>query len=277
MFQTQEKKILKQTIWMNSHIKIEQKVIYYKNWYQKGVKYIHDLLGQDGSFLSVDDFNIKYGLNVNFIMYYGILSAIPNGWKQILNADIIDEVTNETLESNLKKVSKQLKVPKYVYHILLKKQVESQIQVIIKWQTELNIDIEEEEWFQFFNISHKASISSQIREFQFKFLHRCIYTNDRLFKWKLVDSDKCVFCKTHTETFKHFFWECEFSKNFWNQIFRRCSNDMVNIRSFSVKEVFFGNDSLPPVFNLIFVLGKKFYILVNTKNLLLMFIVSIFM
>ena len=51
------------------------------------------------------------------------------------------------------------------------------------------------------HLPHKASSS-----FQFKFLHRIIYTNSRLFKIKLVDSPICSFCHNAEETLVHLYF-----------------------------------------------------------------------
>ena len=70
-------------IWNNRFIRIDGKSIFFLSWYQKGVIKIRDLLN-DGRFLSRAEFQEKYGLKVNFLKYFGLLSAIPSGWKNFL-------------------------------------------------------------------------------------------------------------------------------------------------------------------------------------------------
>ena len=70
-------------IWNNRFIRIDGKPIFFLSWYQKGVIKIRDLL-VDGRFLSITEFQDKYGLKVNFLKYYGLLSAIPSRWKKFL-------------------------------------------------------------------------------------------------------------------------------------------------------------------------------------------------
>ena len=60
---------------------------------------IRDLLN-DGRFLSRAEFQEKYGLKVNFLKYFGLLSAIPSGWKNsLLNSPHIP--SNKAVKDNL--------------------------------------------------------------------------------------------------------------------------------------------------------------------------------
>ena len=53
-------------LWNNSLIRIGNKTIFLKEWYEKGVVYIHDLLDDAGAWLSFDQFQIKYNIRTNF-------------------------------------------------------------------------------------------------------------------------------------------------------------------------------------------------------------------
>ena len=61
-------------------------------------------------------------------------------------------------------------------------------------------------------------IKYEIRNFQFKFLHRRIATNSFLFKIKFSGSNLCCFCQTTQETLLHLFWECPITEAFWNSV-----------------------------------------------------------
>ena len=50
--------------------------------------------------------------------------------------------------------------------------------------------------------------------FQFKINHNVLYTKRRLFGDKITENDKCYLC-SGSQTFAHFFVECDFSKVFW--------------------------------------------------------------
>ena len=136
---------------------------------------------------------------------------------------------NSNFNNRLKSVMQVKKVPKLVYSAMIEIVTENQNSIINKWQEKLNIIIEENEWLEYFGIIYKSTISTVLREFQYKFLHRCIFTNDRLFKCKLSETNKCSFCKTQVETVNHLFWDCAVTQRFWNQVFQRCFFGMVHI------------------------------------------------
>ena len=43
-------------VWYNSNIKIGYKSVFFKSWYEKGVKVVQDFLDEDGNFLCNDVF-----------------------------------------------------------------------------------------------------------------------------------------------------------------------------------------------------------------------------
>ena len=52
------------------------------------------------------------------------------------------------------------------------------------------------------------------KQFQFTFLHRMLYTNIQLFKFKCIDSPMNTFCHATEETILHIFYECKRTKTF---------------------------------------------------------------
>jgi len=61
-------------------------------------------------------------------------------------------------------------------------------------------------------------LSTKLRNFLFKFLHRRIATNSFLFKIKFSESNLCCFCQTAQEMLLHLFWECPITEAFWNSV-----------------------------------------------------------
>ena len=50
-------------VWYNIDIKVDRKCIFYKIWYDKGLRYIRDFLNDDGSFLNYETFCEKFNFN----------------------------------------------------------------------------------------------------------------------------------------------------------------------------------------------------------------------
>ena len=71
-----------QSIWYNPNITIVGKVIFYRQWYDGGIKIINDLL-QDDRFLTYNDFIRKYNIRTNFLKYHGLIGAIKSYFSRL--------------------------------------------------------------------------------------------------------------------------------------------------------------------------------------------------
>ena len=83
--------IVKEVIWNNRRIQINQKTVFFEKWYTKGILKIGDVIDENNNFLSFESLKRKYAIDINFVNYYGIISAIPRQWKQALK-----QTRNET-------------------------------------------------------------------------------------------------------------------------------------------------------------------------------------
>ena len=54
--------------------------------------------------------------------------------------------------------------------------------------------------------------------FQFKLLHRCTATNDKLLRMNLIDSNVCKMCQKEVETIRHTSIDCVHVADLWKQI-----------------------------------------------------------
>ena len=60
----------------NSHLKINDRVLYLKCMSENGIKKIEDLIDDNNRFLTYQMFLDKCNVNINAITYYGIISVI---------------------------------------------------------------------------------------------------------------------------------------------------------------------------------------------------------
>lgn len=67
-------------IW-NKFVKIEGKSVSYRSWYEAVVKYIKDLITEDGNLMTLSVFQLTFGIKTHFLQYLGHLNTIPNSWK----------------------------------------------------------------------------------------------------------------------------------------------------------------------------------------------------
>ena len=69
--------------------------------------------------------------------------------------------------------------------------------------------IQEDEWSQMYLLPFHCTIEIKMRVFQFKILHNILYTNDKLFKMKQVETELCTVCQAAVETPVHIFCDCK--------------------------------------------------------------------
>ena len=81
--------ISKQIIWNNSYIKCDNNIIYYKEWHEKGIKYIEHIYDyRSNTFYNFDNLQNLYDLNTtDFLKYHQIIYNIIEGWKRLLKQE----------------------------------------------------------------------------------------------------------------------------------------------------------------------------------------------
>ena len=72
--------ILNSPLWLNSHLPHSQNM-YIKEWYDKGIRNISDLIDSDGNFYQLEELKTTYNIRGTFLDYHSILRRIPDGWK----------------------------------------------------------------------------------------------------------------------------------------------------------------------------------------------------
>ena len=91
-----------------------------------------------------------------------------------------------------------------------------------------------------FNRPRWCTLSSILREFQFKLLHGIVYTNHHLQMFNFVDTNSCSFCNKHDVTYQHLFYACEVTRTVWEG----CNNLFgdIDLSTLSWEEIQFGID-----------------------------------
>ena len=90
--------VAQQMIWYNSNMKIDQKVVCYPGWIERGVISVSDLTDVNGTILNYPQFCQKFDFKPPFTQYYGIVAAIPEPWKTWMKANINEPKNIDWLE-----------------------------------------------------------------------------------------------------------------------------------------------------------------------------------
>ena len=65
-------------LWFNMNIKVGGAAVHYKNWENKGIVFINDLMDTNGDFLPFEIFCRNYSLQTHLLLYEGFVKSIRN-------------------------------------------------------------------------------------------------------------------------------------------------------------------------------------------------------
>ena len=230
-------------LYNNKDIQVDEKTVYLSNWMEKGILSIKDLLKEDGSCLSFQEFRGKFSCNTNFMQYYQIISAIPNQLR--LKAKQIESVNNQFFAShdhlfhfnrnltfNLDKAKSR-----DFYNLFLDKTHSGGQTGPKRWSERLSL--KDEHWAKIFETTRKLCKETKLKEFQFKFIHRIVVTKRELFKYGIKADDECCFCGEN-DSIDHTFIHCSFTKSFIQKVIRWFNTTYNSQISPTMEELLFG-------------------------------------
>ena len=124
---------------------------------------------------------------------------------------------------------------KSIYNSLVKQQIEKPTS-IAKYSEFLSI-LSDSEIKQIFLLPRKCTKDNEIKEFQFKILHRYLPTNTLLFKMHKVSSEKCTFCELYKENLTHLFFDCLCVRDLWfmvNNVLTLLTGNRIYLSTFDI-------------------------------------------
>jgi len=208
--------VVNQTIWNNKFILIENKSGYIKHLAVHRIVKIGDLISDNGRFLESEKLLQARPSPAHLFKLMGIVNAIPNEWKLIIkqSQQHICPPSNDTFQINIENATVNvLKVTlKMLYNeFKYKKQTAPSAQKKIKLKYP-NLSLE---WKEIYSLLFTVTHDTKTREFQYKLFNNIVFTNEKLFRLKMIDSPLCAFCQTEVESPEHLFFHCNVTKSFW--------------------------------------------------------------
>ena len=61
---------------------MEKNCVFWKHWFEKRIYFMRDLLNSEGKFLTLEAFQNKFKIKVNFLHYFKLIAAIPPDLKR---------------------------------------------------------------------------------------------------------------------------------------------------------------------------------------------------
>jgi hypothetical protein len=208
--------VRRECLWINKHIKINKQTVKWDKWREKGINIIHDIVRDDGSFLTHMEIEQKYNIKINILSFSALKDAIPIEWRKILKTMKIPREAVSFEEDIFIKIGKNDKNVKNItnkdlYWILVRNK---QIKPIFMDKLQQELGIEEDEWGTILTIP-KNIIHTKIQAFQYKLLFSLLPCNLYINRIKKSDTDRCHHCNKLDDT-AHYLFECPRVVPFWN-------------------------------------------------------------
>jgi hypothetical protein len=208
--------VRRECLWLNKNILINKQTIKWEKWREKSINIIHDIVNEDGNFLTQNEIEQKYGLKCNILSFNALKDAIPVKWrKSIKTMKVPREAVSikEDIFIRIGKNDKNIKniTNKDLYWTLVR---HKQIKPIFMEKLQQELGIAEDEWEAILTIP-KNIIHTKIQAFQYKSLFSLIPCNLYLKRINRSDTDKCHTCNKLDDT-AHYLFECRRVVPFWN-------------------------------------------------------------
>ena len=199
--------LIRQTLWYNSNIRIQNKVIFWPKAYKRGLLWISQILTTENKLISNDEAKDLFGISfIELLSLYNAYMAAP--------------VFQTNEENNLNRYEKLLlckNVSRSIYTELC------DVSGLLNdkanaWAAELEIVFTTNDLVIALRTTYSVTNAPKYRSFQYRLLQRAIITNVHLARWGKISSNMCTFCCKEKESYIHLFFLCEKIQSVWHQI-----------------------------------------------------------
>lgn len=205
--------VLNQFIWCNSFIRVANRPYVIQNALNAGLTRIEQLYNTLGVPKSFEILTMDYPGCLTWFEYMQLWYAIPYNWKRIV-AVHFNQQTHYFIQSKFVRIANESKISQIVYSQLVDEQ-NAVMKRKERWERKLKANITIKEFLNSFRDIYTLTVSTKLRDFQYRLLISVIVTNRTLHLWKLKDDENCSFYGKHPEEEIHLFCECEQVKGLW--------------------------------------------------------------
>ena len=156
-------------------------------WYNKGIKYINDLINENGKFYTETEFSAKTGIRTNFLQYSGLIKAIKIYLKD-MNIEITHKEQSPFIPSHFSTQLQHQKGSKAMYNILNKNGDTPTGQC--SWNKIFNTT--EEEWKRIYMVPFHVTKYMALQWYQISINHNILVTNILLKQMKIKNDALCT-------------------------------------------------------------------------------------
>ena len=202
---------MNQIIWKNKRILSEGKSFFQPFFNDRGIVKVGDLFSKDRIFLQNNKIvNASLPPCFSFVLM-SIVNAIPSKWCSLIKANsycaplplerTLFQITVagklvDLLDVTSKKVYNELRSHKQTPPTAKAK--------LMSRYPDLSI-----EWKRLYSLAFEITLDTKLREFQYKLLNLIIFTNKKLYQFKMVETPLCAFCNEEEESLEHLLYFCK--------------------------------------------------------------------
>ena len=219
---------------MNCDIKIDNKPVFYRDWFEKRILYVNDIVSENGDFYTLEQLHNIFNISLDIMKYNSIISSVKEKSNMCTKED--RNLTCPFIPSTVYIIIKSNKGAKDMYCLLNKNF--SVPGVVTKWNN--FIELSDLEWKNIFKLPFIITKNTKLQWLQYRINHRILATNKFLFRIKILDDPNCCFCGLENESIEHLFWDCELVQIFLEQLENLFLENGISI-PFTKKYFLFGN------------------------------------
>lgn len=247
--------ILKSPIFHNKNITIDRNPIFNKTLYNNGIRFINDLVKENGDWYSYQDVKTLLGKPLNFLEFHGIIDSLKC-YLRSLNITLSRKLEAPFIPSHIQIFLQQKSGAQAMYKTLNK----NNEQPTGKKSWDEKFKFTDLEWKKIYIYPFKIMKYPALQWFQTSINHNILVTNTLLVKMKLKNDSQCYFCHSKDETITHLFWTCETTQLFIGKLLKWLKNNGIECQI--MEEFFiFGLDRknvIPKPLNIIILYAKYF-------------------
>ena len=197
-------------IWYSDLTKFKKREI--RDWREKGVTTLNDLLDQNGIMMNFTQLKRIYGIRGIQLDYAGLKHSLPDQW---LRADKIKQPA-PTIHPAVSFILSRQKGSKYLYTVIIGDEIRGhKHRWEGSWSNRYGDDIC---WRDAYKNIFVATTSTPYRSLHYKIVTRIQVTNALLYRMGIVDSGQCFQCRIAPDTLEHKFWHCPRIYQFWDDV-----------------------------------------------------------
>ena len=235
-------------VWNNKDIKIDNRSVFYKSYYDKGIVFVRDLMFESDNKQSHDFYKQK-GLKTDFLTWTGLRLSVP---KELRSCEPLPEIDLVNFKHNNIQFDVYRAKCKHFYKLLItaKAKLPNMSKKLIS-DFDISNSLEE-----IYSLPQTVASETYIWSFQYRVLNYILYTNAKLFKIGLSLNDKCTFCDSSKEELYHLFFECSHVQIFWKTFSSWWFELVKENITLTLKDIILGLTNRTDIINYLIILGK---------------------